>query len=408
MSQRPGLGRSFRLLQIAVGSSDLGDGIFRVLVPLIGLTIDRSVTAITLVSLSMRLPGSLVTIPAGYLLDRSHRRPFVNFSSAVVRVVAMAAVCALVAAGLGEIWSLCLISFVAVAASNVNDLATQASLPAYVTREQLPVANSWVITAQVLLVQMVGPAAAGLLLGHSSPTIALLLVGALFVLAAMMFATLLGARTPRRTGTPAPGGVFHGFGFLLRDPEMLQLSLLSGLINLCYAMVFTFLPAWVVAPGPVQGTATDYGWTVATMAIGSLLGGTVGTRLRRVLTGPVVTRYGLLVVSGSFALVLTRSIPLIMVGLTCYGFVAIVWNVRATSYRQSSVPTEIFGRVNSAFRWFTMGAPAVGAAVAGVIANGFGIPAVFVVAVALLTAGAVVAILRPLAFAESAPTLQPS
>jgi MFS family permease len=392
------LGRTFRLLQVAVGTSDLGDGIFRILVPLVGLTIDRSPVAVTLVSLSMRLPGPLVTIPAGYLLDRSRRRAFISLGSALIRLVSMAAICALVAAGMTGIWSLCLVSFVAIAASNVNDLAVQASLPVYVERKRLAEANSWVYTAQVLLVQMVGPAAAGVLLGRASAPAALALVGVLFLLAAAVFSTLIGARTPPRTGPPPAGGFFYGFTYIFRDRVMLQLSMLAALNNLCYAMVFTFLPAWIVSPGPVHGTATQYGWAASTMAVGSLLGGALGSRLRPVLTDHRVMKYGFVVIAGSFALVLTARLPLIMAGLACYGAVSMIWNVRVVSFRQSTIPPEVFGRVNGAFRWFTLGSPALGAALAGVIADSFGMPAVFLTAVTLCCGAALVFLVRPLAF----------
>ncbi|MFF2074097.1 MFS transporter [Kitasatospora sp. NPDC058162] len=403
------MNRLFRLLQLAVGTADLSDGMFRVLIPILGLAIDRSTLAITLVSLSVRLPGLIVAVPTGHLLDRTRREPLFSMGSSVIRMACTAGLCAMMAADLQSIPALCALSFVAIAASNVNDLAVQSSLSGYVTKEQLPAANSWIYSAQTLLVQMVGPGAIGVLLGRASSAAALGIIAVFFALSAAVFVSLLVA-VPRTESDRKPAGrpgFLYGFRYLAAHPALLGLALLAALNNLCYAMIFTFLPAWVITPGPIGASPGAYGWVVAAMAVGSLTGGYLGSRLRDVLTDARVTRWSFTVIAIGFAAVLPARLPLLVVGLAVYGFAIMIWNVRIVSFRQAAIPQGEFGRVNAAFRWFSMGAPAVGALSAGALSPLIGMRGVFVTSVAMLAVAAVVTFARPITLdLEPAPVAQ--
>jgi len=66
------------------------------------------------------------------------------------------------------------------------------------------------------------------------------------------------------------------------------------------------------------------------------------------------------------------------VGLAAEGLAVIVWNVITVSLRQSIIPDEILGRVNSAYRFIGWGAIPIGSLVGGLIADNFGLRAPFV------------------------------
>ncbi len=52
-------------------------------------------------------------------------------------------------------------------------------------------------------------------------------------------------------------------------------------------------------------------------------------------------------------------------------FTAIVWNVITVSFRQSIIPDELLGRVNSVYRFFAWGMMPIGSLVGGVIVAAF-------------------------------------
>ncbi|MEY2995363.1 MAG: hypothetical protein RLZZ39_188, partial [Actinomycetota bacterium] len=74
------------------------------------------------------------------------------------------------------------------------------------------------------------------------------------------------------------------------------------------------------------------------------------------------------------------------------GVAGTVWNVITVSMRQRVIPSELFGRVNSAYRWIGTGSIALGAVIGGQIAYWGGLRAPFLVgagatALALALAG---------------------
>jgi predicted MFS family arabinose efflux permease len=58
---------------------------------------------------------------------------------------------------------------------------------------------------------------------------------------------------------------------------------------------------------------------------------------------------------------------------------ATVWNVVAVSLRQQIIPPELFGRVNSVYKWFGWGTLPIGAVIGGQVAHHFGLRAPYLV-----------------------------
>ncbi|MFM8001537.1 MAG: hypothetical protein ACKPAJ_03860, partial [Actinomycetota bacterium] len=60
------------------------------------------------------------------------------------------------------------------------------------------------------------------------------------------------------------------------------------------------------------------------------------------------------------------------------------WNVITVSMRQRLIPTELFGRVNSVYRFIGTGSTAIGALLGGQIAFNFGLRATYLASGAIL------------------------
>jgi MFS family permease len=61
-----------------------------------------------------------------------------------------------------------------------------------------------------------------------------------------------------------------------------------------------------------------------------------------------------------------------------------VWNVVTVSLRQRLIPAELFGRVNSVYRFIGTGTMAVGAVIGGQIAHFAGLRATYAASAAIL------------------------
>ena len=53
--------------------------------------------------------------------------------------------------------------------------------------------------------------------------------------------------------------------------------------------------------------------------------------------------------------------------LGAYMFVAVLWNVITVSFRQTVIPDQLLGRVNSVYRFFGWGMMPIGAALGGLV-----------------------------------------
>jgi predicted MFS family arabinose efflux permease len=67
------------------------------------------------------------------------------------------------------------------------------------------------------------------------------------------------------------------------------------------------------------------------------------------------------------------------------------WNIITVSLRQRLIPPELFGRVNSVYRFLGTGSTSIGAVIGGQLAYRYGLRATYLVSGALLLTALVVA-----------------
>lgn len=399
------LGRPFHFFQVAVGSSDLADGIYKIAIPLVALDLNRSAAAVSLVGVAVRLPWLVATLPAGVLADRYRPRRVMRWA-AVGRLALVALLCALAILGALPLVVLALIAFVVGAAGTVVDVSAQSMVPRLVTREQLPRANALLQSVQTLLAQLVGPALGGFVVslgaGLGLSTTAVLYVVSVGALG--MVPAAISRRAARAPAGPAPGpapasgpslnerrgslrSVVSDLGVGLRyfrgRPDLRRLALSAAVNNLAYAMTLTLLPLRAVAPGPLNLSQTGYGLLLTCLAIGSVIAGPLTGRVVRRIGEWSLMRVGPPLMGVCFLALAVPNVVAVALGLLGYGLVIIVWNVAVVSYRQRTIPEEVFGRANAAYRWITWGVFPVGSALAGVLATAAGMTPIFLLAGAL-------------------------
>jgi predicted MFS family arabinose efflux permease len=141
-----------------------------------------------------------------------------------------------------------------------------------------------------------------------------------------------------------------------------------------------------------------YGVLLGVMGIGAILGGLLAARVVARI-GQLFALYSAIVIWAVAMLTFAVAPYLILVTVMAgvIAFATTVWNVISVGLRQELVPTRIFGRVNSIFRWFAWGSLPLGALVGGQVAQTFGVRATYAVgAVAVLSSILVLAgSLRP-------------
>ncbi|MGI9596712.1 MAG: MFS transporter, partial [Acidimicrobiales bacterium] len=158
----------------------------------------------------------------------------------------------------------------------------------------------------------------------------------------------------------------EGFLWLWHHEFLRSLAVILGLLN----MLGTLSAASLVlfAQEELSTSPTEF----AVMTIGSAVGGVVGgwtasAIARRIGSGPSLwlTLIGGAVTGIVVGFTSSWIVVAIMFGL--FMLLAVLWNVITVSLRQSIIPDEILGRVNSVYRFFAWGMMPIGAMLGGIL-----------------------------------------
>ena len=369
----------------ASGISNLGDGVNFAAMPLLAVSLTDDVRLIAAVSFAGMIPWLLLSLPAGVYIDRWNRRTVMVVADSI-RAAVFLAIAALVAVDVFSIWALLSLMCVVGCCEVFFDMSAQAHLPSLVAPEQLQRANGMLYSAEVILNSFVGlPVGAWLFVIASGVPFGI--NGASFALAAALVATITphGASTaanPDPTGDPTPARPHFvaelrtGMTWLWGHRSLRTLAILLGVTNMSLMFgesIFVKFAFRYLGVG-----ARGYGILLAAMSVGAIVGGLVGDRIaaRLGVSASIIGAYAIFAVAD----VVRASFPNVVVVTGMSVAVALagtVWNVITVSYRQRVIPADLFGRVNSAYRFIGTGSIALGALIGGQVAHLVGLRAPF-------------------------------
>jgi MFS family permease len=385
------LGVPFWRLWSASALSNLADGLVKIALPLVAVTVTNSPALVAGVALAVTLPWLLFALPAGALADRVDRR-IAMLTADTVRAAAVAVLTVAVVLGLessaAAIWVLYLVALLLGTAETVYDTCAQSILPQVVPRDRLPRANGRLIAAELTANEFVGPPLGGLLVAAG---IALAFATPAALWAAAVGALLLlrgGFSVPRREPTTLRADVAEGLRYLWRHRLLRTLAAMTGLFNFATNATFAVFVLYAVGPhSAMHLTEAAYGLLFATIAAGSLVGAILADPIIRRLGRSRSLALGILGGVGTVGIAAVTTSPLVIAAAFLVGGLGnAVWNVVAVSLRQRITPDRILGRINSSYRLVAWGTRPLGAAAGGLLGQLLGLRAVFGVAAALILA----------------------
>lgn len=409
------LGRRFAALFASTASSNLADGILMVAVPLIGLGLTTSPLRISLLSAATWLPWLLLGLYAGALIDRGDRRRIMLAAMALRLVVLVAATAAALADALSMPVLLSLL-LVFGAAEVFADTAAGTLIPAVTPRSRLAAANGRLLGVQQVANQFVGAPLGGFLL-TVGPAWAFGVPGLLCGVAIGCIG--LGLRGRYRAGDHVAGvrvavpeagdpsgevepvellrtRIREGLRYMVGHPVLRPLVITAAAMNLANTAYFAVFVLWLVGPTSAVGLSEQqYAILITTVAIGAVLGSVLAEHL---LARVSETRLlGIVWLVNSTLLVVPVLVPnawviggaFVLVGLT-----NIIGNVITRAMRQRLIPDGLLGRVGGATATVIYGTMPVGALLGGLVGEAFGLPAVFLGAVAVCLVFVVYTIVR--------------
>ena len=372
---------NFWKLWTSSAASNLADGFFFIVLPLLALRLTDSPLLIAGVAFVGRLPWLIFVLVAGALADRLDRRRTMR-NVQLFRVLVLGALAVLAVMDLLSLPVLYAVAFTLGMGETLFDTAAQSILPSIVEKEQLSRANGRLYGVELVMNQFVGPPLGGLLIGISVP---LALGGSAigYAVAAIGLTLMSGSFRAERAGprTRLTADIAEGLRYLVRHEVLRTLAVMVGVMNLAATATQTMFVVYAVAPGPMGLSEPAFGVLLTTFALGSLAGSFVAAPMERRF-GRVPVLFGsIVVVAISFAVPAFTTNPFVIgASFALAGLFVVVWNVITVTLRQRIVPDQLLGRVNAGYRLFAWGTQPLGALLGGVVAQVAGLPAVFVMA----------------------------
>jgi MFS family permease len=375
----PQLDRSFWKLFTASAAATVADGISKVSLPLLAVSLTSNPVLISGLTAFAFLPWLLFGLPGGALVDRLDRRQAMSTVN-IMRAVLLGVIILLLVAGVEHILALYAAAFALGLCQVVYDSAARAILPQVVDRRNLDKANSWLTVEETVGQSFVGPPVGAALFGWFR---ALPFIGSLigFALAAVLVLAVPGRFRAARTGTEPTTlreDIGEGLRWLWRHPMLRGLTILSGLIAGLLSMATSLNVLYAL--NTLHLRPSMYGILFIALGIGGLAGSAA--------VGPLTSRLGrprMIVIAAAVApvtcVLLGTVTNLWAAGVWFFGMAAGVtmWNVLTMSLRQAMIPAELLGRVLSANRVVLWGGIPLGALAGGALAGWTSVSTAFAV-----------------------------
>ena len=380
------LGASYWKLWSATTVSNLGDGIVSIAYPWLASAVTRSPLLIALSAVVSRLPWLIFTLHAGVITDRFNRKRI---------IVAMDSARGLLTIAVGffvylerdslpslneltsltnletnyTLYSVILITaFLFGLAEVLRDNSAQTLMPAVVEDKDLEKANGRMWSAESLTNSFIGPP-----LGSFIIAIAIFLpffVDAItFFVAAALIASMkptVKSFAPEAKSEPInfKAEIKEGFSWLwshtLLRPMAIILGLINGIAALTGAVFILF------AQEVLDTTVFIFAVLGTAAAVGGILGGLLGPKVSEKIGSGRSLALALFAMPLCTLLIgFTSQWQVVWLLVAVSTFTGVLWNVVTVSLRQSLIPTNLLGRVNSVYRFFAWGTIPIGTLLGG-------------------------------------------
>lgn len=368
---------------VASGVSNIGDGMVHAAAPLLTLSLTSDERLIAGVSFSSMIPWLVLSLPAGVYIDRFDRRKLMVVAN-IIRAILFGIIAISAAVGSLSIWTFMVILIGVGCCEVIFDMSAQAFLPQIVPERLLEKANGRLSSLELITNTFIG-----LPLGAWAFVVA---VGVPFGVdaASFAFAAVLVAsiRLPKKDAPDASTNIQQptfladlkeGLAWLWNNRLIRTLAIMLGITNMTAMFGDAIFVKYAAEELGVTGRA--YGFLLALTAIGSILGGLLGDRIAKKLGVAQSIIYSYFVFG--FVGIIYFFFPYvwaIAIAASLMGLAGTTWNVVTVSLRQRVIPSELFGRVNSVYRFIGTGSIGIGALIGGQIAYATNLRMPFIVA----------------------------
>ena len=377
--------RNFNLLLTASTFSNLADGIAGFAYPWLFSLLTRDPLLISIVSVLVNLPRLIFVLYAGVIADKFNRQKILIYTR-LGQVFLTSMFILLIFINLDSIpkavqfnepqfeskyliiSTAYLLAFMFGLLEVTRDNAAQAFLPQIVSKDNLPKANGRLFGIEIVTNNFLGTPVSGFLIGLS--LITPFIFDTLLMLASVFFIIGIKGKFERPEKNSKEQNtsemIKEGVNWLKNNTLLKRLAIYTGIANFFGSMQF---PIMILFAQELIGlNAIQYSF----LAYGAAIGGLVGSQLANKVNARFEESKTLLISValfgiGMFAPYVTSN-PFVIAGsfgLSSFG--SVLWNVQAVSIRQSLIPDNLLGRVNSVYRLLALGLNPIGALFGGAL-----------------------------------------
>lgn len=355
-----------------VAVSNVGDGLRLVAFPLLATTITRDPGLVAGLTVALRVPWLLFSIPAGALIDRLDRKKLMAFAS-LVRAAAVGVLTAVILIDEASLPILYVVAFLVGTGEVLFDTTAQAIIPTTVDREHLERANGRIFATELIGNELVGPLVGSFLFALAIG-VPFLSSASAYLLASLFLIGMRGSyRAVRSADADAvPRRALDGLRYVLGDPLLRTLTIFGAVWNFVIGAVSGTLVLFALE---ILGLGNvGFGLLIAAEAVG----GIVGTFLappasRRFGQGRAILTAGSLQGVGFSVAGLLSNPWWTGLVLAVAQAATLICVVVLVTLRQVLVPDHFLGRATAAMRVIAIGCMPLGAAFGGLLASRFGL-----------------------------------
>jgi MFS family permease len=375
---------------VANAVSITGDGVTTTAGPLLAASITHDPLLVAGALFAQQLPWLIFPLLSGVLVDRLEPGRLMVIVD-LLRATVIGGLAASVLAGTAHLAALYGALFILGVGSTVSNTAALSLPPLLVGPDDLIRANAGLQGVQLVGADLVGPPLGAYLF--------VLAAGLPFAFDAATFvvgAALIAGIRRRRPAHPVPDQtrlrreITEGIRWLLAHPGMRMLAVAMCVMNIMLGSTLAILVLYVRVRLGLG--AAGYGILLACSAAGGVIGTVIVKRLLARFDASLLLRVGLIIeCAAHVSLALARRPWVAALTLVVFGVHNGVWNVVTVTLRQTAVPEQLRGRVNSVYYTFAIGGFALGSFLGGLLAREFGLTAPFWVAAVAIAVVAMLA-----------------
>ena len=339
--------RNISLLWLAQVVSAAGDAMYQIALLWLVLDITGSSTTTGLVAMAAFLPAMVFGLYAGVIADKYNRKLIMilsNLSQALTVIV----IPVLLYFGYENILIIGFLAFIRASFSTFFPPALNAIVPMFTSKERLVKINS-VLATSGQFAYLIGPLGAGLILSIVSIQYLFIIDSISFIIATVILLFIVLPHRTKLADSPhiSIKEIFSGIQYAKQHKPLGMLFVLT-IINNFFIMGMAFVGMLILVKDALGGTASQYAFVEAGLALGMLIGSVfvyrIGNRInigKLLLIGMILdgVTYSLMYFAGSvnyvFIFIVIHAIGIPMI------------TISRTAIIQKHSPNEYHGRLFS-------------------------------------------------------------